>query len=228
MINHWLLDAVVEFGIPLAHLFPEVSQALNVKAVPGSTSEDYAECLLDLFDRQRIAFSSDVPGDQVETHSGISRILERFLAISSDQGNIPYVRRRRLPGMQVAFKLTPLGGNAWERIAKPDWSRYVSASTLATNGDLILSNRDLLFAYMGWYPELRGEEILRESIVWQAHTDFDIVYWKRVPFVLHVSFQVQPAERHWAAGEPSWFRDCWQSIQSWYIKPWDLPDWPSE
>ena len=57
---------------------------------------------------------------------------------------------------------------------------------------------------------------------------FAIVYWKRLPSVYHASFQVQLAERCWAAGEPEWFRDCRSSIHSWHTQPWNLPDWPSE
>ena len=34
MVKHRLLNAAVESGVPLTDIFPEVSHALNVKAVP--------------------------------------------------------------------------------------------------------------------------------------------------------------------------------------------------
>jgi hypothetical protein len=233
--RHWLLNAAVEFGVPLTHLFPEVSQALNVKPVPDCGSEAYASGLMELFDLGMITFSSVVEGDDTENRAGVRKILERFRTLSKEDTALRCEGRllksyelRRLPGMQVYFELTPRGGEAWEKIARPDWSRCVSVSSDLTMGELISPNRDLLFAYLGWFRELQGEKILRETIDWKARKDFKIVYWKRLPFVYHASFQVQPVERPWLAGEPQWFRDCRKSVQSWYTEPWNQPDWPVE
>ena len=94
---------------------------------------------------------------------------------------------------------------------------------------MISANRDLVIAYMGWYPEVNREQIQLETIKWQTHTDFDVLYWKRLPFVYHASFQVQPAEARWNGyREPQWFHDWWVSTCSWHKKPWELPNWPSE
>jgi hypothetical protein len=78
VIKHWLLNTAVEFGVPLTHIFPEVSQALNVKPVPGCGSEGYASGLVELFDSGMIALSSEVEGDDTRSRTGVLQILERF------------------------------------------------------------------------------------------------------------------------------------------------------
>ena len=128
--------------------------------------------------------------------------------------------------MQVSFELTLRGGEAWERIAEPDWTRFVSESTVEVSGDLVSLDRDLLVAYMGWYPELRSEQIQLETVTWQTHEDFEILYWKRLPFVYHVSFAVEPAKARWNNIEPKWFWEWWYSTRSWYKEPWQFPCWP--
>lgn len=235
VIKYWLLNTAVEFGVPLTHIFPEVSQALNVKPVPGCGSEDYASGLVELFDSGMIALSSEVEGDDTRSRTGVLQILDRFRMLSKDDVTLRTDGRllksyqlRRLSRMQVSFRLTPLGGEAWEKIAQPDWARYVSVSTVSASGDVISADRDLLLAYMGWYPEVNREQIQLQTMRWQTHTDFEIVYWKRLPFVYHASFEVQPAEARWVSGEPKWFRDWWVSTCTWYKQPWSLSGWPSE
>jgi len=234
VIKHWLLNAAVEFEIPLTYIFPEVSQALNVKPIPGCGSDGYASGLVELFDAGMIELSSEVEGDDTRTRTGVLQILNRFRMLSKDDATLrgdgrllkSYQLRRR-PRMQVSFRLTALGGEAWERIAQPDWARYVSVSTVSTSGDLISANRDLLVAYMGWYPEVNGEQIQLKTLGWQTHTNFEIVYWRRLPFVYHASFEVQPAKARWVSEEPNWFRDWLVSTCTWYKKPWSLLNWPT-
>lgn len=235
IVRHWLLNTAIEFGVPLTCIFPRAGRGLNVKPVPKCDSETYANGLLELFDSWQITFSSEESDDDIHTRNGVARMLDRFRVLSENDaslrgvhGLLPTHRLNRLPGMDVYIKVTPFGGETWAKVAEANWSRYVSVSRDTTSGNLISPNRDLLLAHMGWYLELQGEQILRETITWQTHSDFDIVYWKRLPFVYHASFQAQPVERCWPHGEPQWFRDCRNSIQSWYIKPWDLRDWPSQ
>jgi hypothetical protein len=235
MMNHWLLNTAAEFAVPLTSIFPEPGRGLNVKPIPRCDSDHYANGMLELFDSGQIAFASKVLGDDTQTRNGVVRILDRFHALSKndpslrgEHGILPTHRLSCLPGMNVWFKVTPHGGRVWEKVVQPDWARCVSISSDLTTGELMSPNRDLLFAYLGWFRELQREKILRETIDWKTYTDFKIVYWKRLPFVYHASFQVQPVERYWLAGEPQWFRDCRHSVQSWYTKPWDLPEWPVE
>ncbi len=242
IIRHWLLNTVVEFGVPLTSVFPVAGHGLNVKPIPGCTSDDYAKALLELFDSGLVRFSSRGPGSVTGNRDGILRILDRCRVLSKDdlflRANHRLLTTHRLSkalGMQVYFELTPLGGDAWEKIAQPDWTRYLSTSTVfpvigAMTGEceLISADRDLMIAYMGWYPEVSGEQIQMETVTWQAHTDFKIVYWKRIPFVHHASFQVQSVNQRWIGEIPRWFQDRWISSQSWYTKPWDLHGWPTK
>jgi hypothetical protein len=244
MMKHWLLNLAIECPAWLGHLFPTVAgEALNVMPIPGRIATDYARGLIELFDSRMIGLSSDVPGDDVESGPGVAQVLDRFLKLSNDDPRLrrdgrlqPVYERNRVPGMQVSFKLTNHGGEAWEKVAEPDWGRFVSATTYSAvqpqsemAGDLVSADRDLLIAYMGWYPEVNGEQIQLDTIKWQTHTDFEILYWKRLLFVYHASFQVRPAEPRWNGHrEPHWFRDWWTSTCSWHKKPWQLPSWPPE
>jgi hypothetical protein len=180
-----------------------------------------------------VKFASEVPGDDVESRAGLLRILERFVGLSindpalgHDGRLLPSYKRNQISGMQVSFELTLRGGEAWERIAEPDWTRFVSESTVEVSGDLVSLDRDLLVAYMEWYPELRSEQIQLETVTWQTHEDFEILYWKRLPFVYHVSFAVEPAKARWNNIEPKWFWEWWYSTRSWYKEPWQFPCWP--
>jgi hypothetical protein len=244
VIQHWLLNTAVEFGVPLTRLFPKKSQGLNVKPIPGCSSEDYARGLVELFDSRMITLSSEFPGDDVTTRSGVSRILDRLLALPKDYQRLRHLRPGdpssltvdRNPAMQVDFKLTALGGETWEKVAEPDWGRFISATTTYPDygksgpleGDLISRDRDLLIAYMGWYPEVRNEQIRVETIKWETHTDFKVLYWKRLPFVYHASFEVRTAKDRWNDYKaPPWFWDWWFYTCHWHREPWDLPSWPS-
>src|SRR3954464_8858827 len=88
VIKHWLLNTAVEFGVPLTHIFPEVSQALNVEPVPGCCSEGYARGLVELFDSGMIALSSEVEGDDTRSRTGVLQILDRFRMLSKDDATL--------------------------------------------------------------------------------------------------------------------------------------------
>ncbi len=130
--------------------------------------------------------------------------------------------------MQVSFKLTALGGAAWEKVAEADWQHMVYDCGDLSHEELISASRDRLIAYMGWYPEIYRKRIQLETVTWQMHTEFEVLYWKRLPFVYHVSFGAQSANPRWRGTEPKWFSDWRSRVLSWHKEPWDLPDWPSE
>jgi hypothetical protein len=238
MIKHWLLNLAVEYPVWLGHLFPAVDcEALNVKPVPGCNAKGYARNLIELSDSGRVAFSSDVPGDDPESRPGLERILERFLGLANDDPARqhtsdlrPMYERNRLPGMQVYFKLTPSGGAAWERMAEPDWAHILTVSVDAESGDLFSPDRHLLMAYLGWYPEIEAQRIQLKAISWQTHSDFQVLYWKRIPLVYQASFTLHSAEGsiepEWHR-TPQWFREWYTSAITWHKQPWELASWPS-
>jgi hypothetical protein len=246
VIEHWLLNLAVERPVSLGFLFPEIeTEGLNVRPIPHCGSEDYARGLLDLFVAELITLDSEFREDDVGSRGGVSTVLDRFRRLSKEDSKVRHLLPRNRqssrhggyqpPSNRVYFQLTTRGGEAWEKVAEPDWKRFISASTRGAiqgqseAGELISAHRDLLIAYMGWYPEVNGEQIQLDTVKWQTHTDFEILYWKRLPFVYHASFQVGPAEARWNGyREPQWFRDWWTSTCSWHKKPWHLPNWPSE
>jgi hypothetical protein len=237
MIKHWLLNLAVEYPVWLGHLFPAIAcEAWNVKPIPGCDARDYARNLIELSDSGMVAFSSEVPGDDVTNSSGLGKILNRFLQLANDstrphEWNLrPMYEGIRLPSMQVNFKLTPSGGAAWERMAEPDWAHILTVSVGTESGDLFSPDRDLLMAYMGWYQEIEAQRIQLETIAWQSHSDFPILYWKRIPVVYQASFPLQPAENptqpKWFRS-PQWFREWYTSAITWHKQPWDLSGWYS-
>jgi hypothetical protein len=105
-------------------------ESLNVREVPGCRPQEYAKQLLGLFARNMVKLDSDIPEDDVNSAQGVSKILERFLSLSGDDSTLepPAYEQVRLghPAMKVSFALTQLGGQAWEELAQPRWSRFIA------------------------------------------------------------------------------------------------------
>src|SRR5438552_7986133 len=145
LAKHWLLNLAVEVSVRLVLLFPVVEgEALNVKPIPCCKTEDYARNLIQLFDAGMIRFSSEEPGDDVGSGLGVSRILERFLKLSEDDPTLRRdgrllkpSQRYRLPGLQVSFELTLRGGEAWARVAEPNWTHILIERRDSISGELV-------------------------------------------------------------------------------------------
>ena len=240
LIRHWLLNLAIEVPISLYLLFPNVEgEALNVRPIPGCSAAEYARGLTELFDSGMIRMSSELPEDDVEGRPGVSRILDRFLDLPKDIRQVRFLRPDDGPlegygpnrplSLQVSFQLTALGGETWQGIAEPDWTHILTESRTSKSGEVISPDRDLMMAHMGWYPQINNERIQLETVAWQTHSDFEILYWKRLPFVHRASFALQPAdERWWSTAWPKWFDEWFSCARHWYKQPWELPGWPSE
>jgi hypothetical protein len=247
--KHWLLNLAAEMPIGLARVVPNVAaQSLNTKPVPGCTAGDYARNLVELFEAGMVTLSSSLADDDATTRSGVSRILDRFLGLPKDYRRFRYLRQNdptslqidREPANQATYELTAFGGENWERLAEPDWARFISGFTTPDDalsqenaemtGELFSPDRDLLVAYMGWYPEVRGEQIRLETIRWDTHRDYEVLYWKRLPLVYRVLFRATFAEARWKFPplKPQWFSDWWIHTCHWHREPWELPTWPTE
>ena len=127
--------------------------------------------------------------------------------------------------MRVNFSLTALGGESWERVAEPDWARFFVERSDYLVANFLSSNRDLLVAYMGWYSDLNDARILTETVNWQMRTDFEILYWKRLPLVYHAFCRVEVKE---PPTTPQWLRDWYFSTITWHKHPWETPGWPRD
>jgi hypothetical protein len=224
VVKHWLLNLAINCPIHLPLLFPSFrSGALNARAIPHCPGDELARGLLDLFRSGMVTLSSESQEDDVTSHSGVSRVLDRFLALPTDHKHERFPRQP--PAIRVSFALTALGGEIWEKVAEPDWTRLLDESSDLAETDICTANRDLLMAYMGWYEEINEARILTETAQWNTHKDFAILYWKRLPLVHHVNcrLEVKPP-----SAAPDWVRDRYSSATRWYRKPWELSGWPSD
>jgi len=238
----WLLTSATDFARALGYFFPEVyGLALNMKEVPGVDARGYADALLNLYDSGMIEFSSEISGDDIRTRPGISKILDRFLSLSIDDPAVKLRRNLRLDQASkklvhnrlgaVKFKLTNLGGDAWERIAEPAWDHFFDQRSDDETGELYSQDLTLLVARLGWFIELAGSQIDINTIKLRTHSKYQILYWKMLPNVHHATFSLKYAEPRWTSPgnlEPKWFWDWWTSTTDWHKKPWDLPNWPSQ
>jgi len=218
--RQWILNLAVDHPVPLWLLFPAVNaEALNVRIIPGFASEDYAEALRKLLGDQMIEIS-----DRESTSlPDLPTVIHRLQGMSGDRR--PPWEWHKIPGVQVSFALTARGGEMWERLANPDWGRLINENSDLTSCELISSNRDLLMAYIGWYPEIHPHSIVWDTIELVVRTDFPILYWKRLPTVYHVLCQLGTVKPRWGCPAPLWFRAWREATMSWCTAPWDLPGW---
>ena len=211
-----------------------------MEEVPGLNAEDYANAPLTLYDSEMIEFASEIPGDDVGTRSGISMILNRFLKISVDDPAVLLRRHLKLDQVTkqlvhnhrtaVKFKLTDLGGKAWERVAEPAWDHFFDQRSDYENGEMYSRDLTLLVARLGWFSELDDTRIDINTIELQSHSEFHVLYWKTLPDVYRATFSLARAESRWTngrSGEPKWFREWWDSTTKWFTQPWELADWPA-
>lgn len=234
MIRHWLLNVAVETPVDLYRVLPVVqAQGLNVRTIPGCEGRDYARGISQLSEGRMIELFSEYSADDLNTSSGVAQVLDRFMNLPEyDPTASPlyFGPVDKLPSsLQVTYKITALGGQQWESCAKPDWDHFVNGSDDSVSGELLSFDKERLMAYMGWYPEISGSLIQLDTINWETHPNFSILYWKQLPVVHRVSFQLQPSHKRWGSGSgPKWFWDWYFATRTWYTEPWRIPNWPSE
>jgi hypothetical protein len=237
IIQHWISNIAIEFHPRLSDFVPFVeSESLNVKEVPGATPKDYTAAFLALLD---LGFVCAYP---VDTHAGeedqakmdrsaVVEILEKRLLLPQVTSKIRVRANQPRPSSKptvpdLRWRMTALGGNAWERLARPDWNRYVSTETDDQFGDIWSANRDVLMAELGWYRELTSAKVNRDSVRIEVVDNHPITYWKVLPLVYHAAFSCTPDAHASPMDWPEWFRAWWISQNRWYVKPWELPGWP--
>src|SRR6266568_45646 len=83
LLRYWLLTSAIDHSVSLNCFFPKYEWGpLNMRDLPGCSPADYARELLVLFDRKWIEFESTSAENDVNSHSGITQILDRFLQFS--------------------------------------------------------------------------------------------------------------------------------------------------
>lgn len=247
LIKHWLLNTAIEFHRPLLHLLPKTrGMTLNAPDVPGCTPQDYAAGLMSLFQLGYVNFSSEDPRDDVNSKLGVQTTLERFLAYQLELPEERYAReKQRIDPLgprvaRVEFALTELGGALWESVAKPEWNRFLDSGVVIgerdyKSGDVVSPDQTLLMAHLGWFTELNSDvRIDVESLEVQEHTDYPILYWKKLQHIYRATFKCNRSEPRWPRRPnfafrpaPAWFESWRRTTYQYYAQPWELPSWPS-
>jgi hypothetical protein len=241
VVQHWLLNLAIEVPCSLGTIFPSVEEEyLNVKKIAGCKPEEYGESLLELFEEGLIILKSDFAGDNVDNKDGVAQIVERFVRLPKDAREVRYASRKvnsdsaRKTPERARFEVTKAGGEEWERRAEPDWNHYFDQRGDQSDCEVVSQNRDLVMAVLGWFPELGGGRVDVNSIQIQKLDDYPIFYWKYLPSVFKANFAFNKADPRLSGDgpawprEPEWFHEWQASTTSWYRKPWEMPEWPSE
>jgi hypothetical protein len=241
LIKHWLLNSAVVFPRPLLHVLPVLRGiTLNAKEIPDCRPEDYARGLLELFRSGHLVFTSKNTEDDVQSSGGVDAILKRFLSYPVELVPERRVTKKAQPPRptlkvpRVEFALTELGGALWESAANPKWEHFYEQSSDYQTGDAVSPDLTLLMARLGWFPELSSDQRIDiESLSVEEHTDYQILYWKKLPHVFRATFKCHRSEARWKQQgrtgyplEPEWFRRWWPSTVRFYTHPWELLEWP--
>lgn len=186
VLDLWLLEVAMELPTPL-HMLAEPNPhiALHMPDDPRFSREELCERLSFLADRGLIRVH-ELPDGLEELYSPeqISRAIDA-----------------RRPRSYFGYSLTPEGGAAWERHARPDWSRYVNAGEEPTADgpdawvieavSVEVAEEELRFhetlgdGNQPLHDSKRGEEL----VPWQ------VTYWKTLPRGYRLRYTTVPVAR---------------------------------
>ena len=243
IVRHWILNLAIEGSRKISDFVPHVfGEHLNVLPVSGAAPHHYSDAFFSLFDEGLVHCFRDEDDEQGKI--AVDRaFVESVLNARLRFPQVTSRRRLRVPGPvgsanpDLEWRLTSVGGKEWERLAQPNWERFVfmlfaplSAEGSAKGGDAWSANLDSLMTELGWCREFNGEEVDRQSLRVEVLRDYPIVYWRTLPIVYHATFLSK-----WGRDETDflrnpradWFRDWWISRRAWYREPWALPAWPT-
>lgn len=205
----WLLSLGWDQFVPLDWLFPTVLESgLNARTPLGLLAPaERVDALLFLAAEGWIEF--DLGHEQQAWAALPDEALRSRLRTAS-------------PTPRDAYRLTPAGGAVWEQLTQPRWEEFIGERSDLDEMEVYGRNRDRLMAYVGWLPMLRGVVPLIETLVWNTYDSCNVTYWKELPQVHHVHFQVSydPSQR--CLPEPAWLRTWSESILKWATKHTDF------
>lgn len=243
LVRHWILSLAIEGSRKLSDFVPYVECLyLNVHSVPTAAPHHYGDAFLGLFDAGLIYCFRDEDDEHGKIQVNRS-VVESVLAARLQLPQVTSkTRLSRIPGPigpaspDLKWELTTAGGEEWERLAQPNWERYVFAlfdlppdERSPKAGDAWSASRDSLMLEIGWCGEFNDQEVDPRSLSLELLHNHSIAYWKVLPIVYHATFvcgSVRAGETDlWA--ESQWFRNWRISRRAWYKEPWTLPNWPA-
>ncbi|WP_020465823.1 hypothetical protein [Singulisphaera acidiphila] len=113
--------------------------------------------------------------------------------------------------------LTEVGGEYWESLSHPDWSRFVDWGTLEQDGNTLSMfieaySRERINEVFG---ELRitGYNCISADMKFSIESPWHATYWKSFPEGHRLEFLVSEIGRDYSAPTPDWFSrpDFWYS-----------------
>ena len=181
--EYWLLEAVVQFNLPIWWLYwSEMELALN-KTGHGMPRELLIETLHKLFIEGLIVATENRNYDNL-----LQLDPEQIeIALSEDQST----RKSK----KYHYQLTHKGGEYWEAFANPNWNLFIDAcheepddDSDIWNGEIICPNKRHLESYYESvsyydYNVIEGTEKVDTVEPWQA------TYWKEIPIGHRIKFK---------------------------------------
>lgn len=211
-IRHWLLDAAAELAIPLRVLgAPNAGEMLNRKP-PGLDRTDLALRLEELIARGEIEFCRCIEQRKYEVCPPI-RTLEIVRLLTEE----------RWQNSELWFyRLTQSGGAAWERWAKPQWSRYVTTCRWDNFIEIGAASESVANELLELEDDLLWESaIVQGSVRRKAFRRWQATYWKTLPEGYLVAFRTRPLpeQERTARSEAKWTRSI--ELRKFYLRPAD-------
>ena len=185
--EYWLLENAVEHPIPTPWLTADNLETCLNKKGHGVSNEEVTRSVTELVTQGLI----EIIPPAVDSAS-------RTLALPEDSALHELLQREQ-------YQLTPEGGAAWERFARPDWNMYVRFEGMSDengNEQARVETADLALAeeyvtglhYTGYSV---ASETLRQSRLSPWHP----TYWKTLEVGSRLSFDYTDTDNHvdWGA-----------------------------
>jgi hypothetical protein len=218
---HWILDVVSIEQVPVRWLLSEpISEHLNVDPIPGMGNSGYSELI------------------KSAANEGLIRLLPnedlagQYDAQYRPTASTPLAMRSSSDSMRIG--LTEQGGIEWERLARPQWDKFLYFSVSSVSSDVndcritsVLASRDkiLVIAYLGWFDMLENIDVSWGSLILEKCHPFSATYWKSLSDVHRAT--LSGIRKPTARRAPSTIRKWQLSLDEWRIRPWQRPDWPT-
>jgi hypothetical protein len=185
--EYWILEAVVEVGLPLSWLAREsLAEAVN-KPAHGLTYAALVSTLDTLF--QAGLIEADHTQETVPACLTPAQIE---LALNEQAQFWEH-------GYWV-YRLTPQGGQVWEAFAQPDWTCFVAPAT-RTSVDQPALEHGCIGGMQRWWVETYmealsylGYAIDSISISWVEQCPWHATYWKVLPAGHEVNYTCMESE----------------------------------
>jgi hypothetical protein len=165
-VERWFLEVVVDLKYPVACLAsPNLRLILN-RAPHGLGLHDLVDVLGSLHGRELIFFEGGGTAERTPLDS------DGIVAALSHVHDHRYIQR------SVYFGMTALGGDCWENVARPDWSRFVDESYSSDPHEARFAGVDrehVARLALGVVERIGGTERSTLLTPWKA------TYWKELP-----------------------------------------------